>query len=170
MEAQEGAAPEAVRLRIEGAEAVELLDYEAALRVTTALGELDLPLIGAKDAPVAPKPPQIRTVSPEAHEVTTPLAVVPAAGATRAALTDSPSGLRYATFLGGSNRDGGTGIAVDGAGCAYVTGRTSSSDFPAAQGPGYDTSFNGDYYGDAYVVKLNPSGTPTCRCGAGCAM
>ena len=33
------------------------------------------------------------------------------------------SGLVYSTYLGGSDRDGGFGIAVDGAGSAYVTGR-----------------------------------------------
>ena len=34
------------------------------------------------------------------------------------------TGLRYATFLGGSGEDYGNGIAVDGAGQAYVTGYT----------------------------------------------
>ena len=53
------------------------------------------------------------------------------------------TGLRYATFLGGSDLDYGDGIAVDSAGQAYVTGRTSSADFPASLGPGYDTSYNG---------------------------
>ena len=65
--------------------------------------------------------------------------------------------LRYATFLGGSADDWGNGIAVDGAGQAYVTGQTGSADFPASLGPGYDTSFNGDW--DAFVVKLNAAGT-----------
>ena len=32
------------------------------------------------------------------------------------------TGLLYATFLGGSDSDWGRGIAVDGAGQAYVTG------------------------------------------------
>jgi hypothetical protein len=40
------------------------------------------------------------------------------------------SALVYSTYLGGSNVDHGTGIAVDGAGNAYVTGYTSSTDFP----------------------------------------
>ena len=53
------------------------------------------------------------------------------------------TGLLYATFLGGSDSDEGNGIAVDGAGQAYVTGGTASADFPASLGPGYDTSFNG---------------------------
>ena len=65
--------------------------------------------------------------------------------------------LLYATFLGGSDNDEGYGIAVDGAGQAYVTGITGSADFPASLGPGYDTSFNGG--GDAFVVKLDAAGT-----------
>ena len=65
--------------------------------------------------------------------------------------------LRYATFLGGSNDDWGNGIAVDGAGQAYVTGQTHSADFPASLSPGYDTSFNGDW--DAFVVKVDATGT-----------
>ena len=37
-------------------------------------------------------------------------------------LNPAGSGLAYATFLGGSGDDCGYGIAVDGAGSAYVTG------------------------------------------------
>lgn len=68
----------------------------------------------------------------------------------------SPSGqLVYSTRIGGSQLERGFGIAVDSGGNAYVTGRTQSTDFPtvnAAQ-PG----FGG--VEDAYVLKLNPSGT-----------
>jgi hypothetical protein len=39
-------------------------------------------------------------------------------------------GLVYSTFLGGSGADQGFGIAVDAAGNAYVTGFTSSTNFP----------------------------------------
>ena len=45
---------------------------------------------------------------------------------------------------------------MDGAGSAYVTGDTYSSDFPTTPGA-FDTSFNGGY--DAFVVKLNPAGS-----------
>jgi hypothetical protein len=43
-----------------------------------------------------------------------------------------PDGLSamYATFLGGSQGAAGMGIAVDGRGNAYVTGNTSSTNFP----------------------------------------
>ncbi len=59
----------------------------------------------------------------------------------------------YSTYLGGSDRDGGNGIAVD-AGCdAYLTGGTASADFPTqnAWNPLYQGS------GDAFVTRLNES-------------
>jgi hypothetical protein len=62
--------------------------------------------------------------------------------------------LAYSTFVGGTGTDEGTGIALDGAGSAYITGDTTSSDFPTTAGA-FDTSFNGD---DAFVTKLDPSG------------
>jgi hypothetical protein len=61
------------------------------------------------------------------------------------------SGLEYSGYIGGSSSDGGSDIAVDGRGNAYVTGGTSSSDFPVVGGP--DTSFNGGQ-SDAFVTKI----------------
>ena len=62
--------------------------------------------------------------------------------------------LVYSTYLGGSVQDEGHGIAVDSAGSAYVTGFTTSPDFPAA------FAFQSAYVSarDAFVTKLNPSG------------
>jgi hypothetical protein len=66
------------------------------------------------------------------------------------------SALIYSTFLGGSGPDAGLSIAVDGAGNAYVTGITSSTDFPTTPG-----AFRSTYAGeqDGFVTKLNPSGS-----------
>jgi hypothetical protein len=49
-------------------------------------------------------------------------------------LNPTGSGLLYSTYLGGSGDDYGNGIAVDGAGDAYVTGSTTSTNFPTTAG------------------------------------
>ena len=72
----------------------------------------------------------------------------------------SGSALDYAGYIGGSGGEGGSGIAVDSTGHAYVTGSTGSSEatFPVTVGP--DLTFNGGSgFGDAFVAKVNPSGT-----------
>ena len=57
-------------------------------------------------------------------------------------LDASGAALGYSTYLGGSGDDDGYGIALDGAGNAYLTGDTSSADFPTTAGA-FDTTFNG---------------------------
>jgi hypothetical protein len=71
-------------------------------------------------------------------------------------LNANGTALVYSTFLGGESYDQGFGIAIDSSGCAYITGRTSSIDFPTTPGA-FDTSFNGLY--DIFVNKLNASGS-----------
>ena len=72
-------------------------------------------------------------------------------------LTPDGSGLVYSTYLGGSGKDQGNGIAVDGSGNAYVTGFTSSSDFPTAKPfQGTNNTFNGFFYSSsAFVAKIS---------------
>jgi len=64
--------------------------------------------------------------------------------------------LNYSTYLGGGSVDEPKAIAVDAAGAAYVAGDTNSTDFPIANG--YQTSFAGGTYDDAFVTKLNAYG------------
>jgi hypothetical protein len=67
----------------------------------------------------------------------------------------SGNSLIYSTYLGGIYEDVGHGIAIDSPGNAYVTGYTSSIDFPRQNA--FDLIFNGGPY-DAFVTKLSPSG------------
>jgi uncharacterized protein (TIGR03437 family) len=62
----------------------------------------------------------------------------------------------YSTYLGGSGRDGASGIAVDGNGSAYVTGVSSSWDFPTTSGA-FQTKLNSTQ--DVFVTKLSPDGS-----------
>ena len=66
-------------------------------------------------------------------------------------LNASGSGLVYSTYLGGGADDYAGGIALDGAGAAYVTGNTASADFPLATG-----TYAGEE--DVFAAKLDPSG------------
>jgi hypothetical protein len=78
-------------------------------------------------------------------------------------LVIDPAVLVYAGFLGGSGNDSGTGIAVDSAGNAYVTGSTDSNGtFPVTVGP--DPTFNGGF-SDAFVAKVNAAGTALVYAG-----
>ncbi len=60
--------------------------------------------------------------------------------------------LKYSTYLGGSETDAGQGIAVAAQNAVYVTGQTTSWDFPW-----HDNlqPFNGA--GDAFIAKLDPT-------------
>jgi hypothetical protein len=71
-------------------------------------------------------------------------------------LNPTGTGLVYSTYLGGSGTDYGYGLAVDTSGNAYVTGYTSSTNFPTT--PGAFQTTNGGR-NDAFVTKLNPTGT-----------
>jgi len=67
---------------------------------------------------------------------------------------DAGGALAYSTYLGGSGGDGGSGIAVDGSGNAYVTGTTASTDFPTKNA--FQPSFAG--ISNAFVTKLDAGG------------
>jgi hypothetical protein len=74
-------------------------------------------------------------------------------------LNSTGSALVYSTYLGGNSFDGGYSIAVDASGNAYVTGWTSSTNFPTTPGAFQTTYGGGDFNGDAFVTKLNPTGS-----------
>jgi beta-propeller repeat-containing protein len=92
-----------------------------------------------------------------------------------ARVNNAGTGLFNCSYIGGIGEDAGTGVAVDSAGNAYVTGRTASTQatFPVQQGP--DLTSNGDF--DAFVAKIgllaverltvSPSTVPGCRNATG---
>lgn len=75
-------------------------------------------------------------------------------------LNPTGSDMVYATFLGGSSAEYAQGTTVDAAGYVYVTGTTSSEDFPVtpdALDSSLDTPFA--IASDVFVAKLAPDGS-----------
>ena len=71
-----------------------------------------------------------------------------------ARLNNDLTSLTASTYLGGSKNDPVSGIALDSTGNVYVTGSTSSTDFPTTTGA-YDTSGGGEDYGDAFIARFS---------------
>jgi uncharacterized protein (TIGR03437 family) len=69
-------------------------------------------------------------------------------------LNSAGNNLVYSTYFGGSHDDGGFGIGVDASLNAYVTGFTTSTNFPTTT-PFQAGNGGGD---DAFVAKFNASG------------
>ncbi len=72
------------------------------------------------------------------------------------------SALVYSTYLGGSEMDGVTAIAVDANGGAYVTGSTNSPDFPTTAGA-FQSKIGYSYFKypqtNAFVSEISSDGT-----------
>jgi Beta-propeller repeat len=78
------------------------------------------------------------------------------AAATYAPVIVDP-GIQFATYLGSTLFDEATDVAVDATGATILCGTCGAGDFPVVAGS-FDTTFGGTF-SDAFVVKLNPSGT-----------
>ena len=63
----------------------------------------------------------------------------------------------YSTYLGGTGDDFPGDAVVDSEGNLYVTGTTTSTNFPTKGA--FQTSNNGGAFGDVFVTKFNPTGT-----------
>src|SRR5204863_2134216 len=68
-----------------------------------------------------------------------------------AKLNATGTALVYATYLGGSGDDVGYGIAVDGAGNAYLMGWTQSTNFPTQNSLQAANGFGTN----AFVARIN---------------
>lgn len=78
-----------------------------------------------------------------------------------AKLNPSGTALVYSTYVGGTNADSISGIVVDVAGNAYITGATNSVDFPVTIGAlqQHIRGSQTDNHSNAFVAKLNSTGT-----------
>lgn len=67
--------------------------------------------------------------------------------------------LAFSTYLGGFGEDWGAGIKVDTSGSVYITGKTTSVNFPVTSNA-YDNTFNDNNFvgKDAFVTKLSSEG------------
>ncbi len=66
--------------------------------------------------------------------------------------------LSFSGFVGGGGNDYGRGVAIDSAGCTYITGYTNSLDFPLADA--LDSTYNDTIVSchDVFVLKLSATG------------
>jgi hypothetical protein len=71
-------------------------------------------------------------------------------------LAEDGASLLYSTYLGGSNHETATDLAVSATGEACVIGLTFSGDFPTVAGS-YDTAYSAVY--DSYVTKMTADGS-----------
>lgn len=145
-----GARPEAIRLRLEGADRVQL-DSDGDLLASVAGGSVRMkkPVVYqdlAGERRTIPARYILTGRDQVAFEIssydrTRPLVIDPV--------------VLYSTYLGGSLGEIGAGLAVDIVGNMYVAGTTTSADFPLSRA--IQSSPGGN--SDVFVARLNPAGT-----------
>ncbi|MHA2339183.1 MAG: SBBP repeat-containing protein [Candidatus Hodarchaeales archaeon] len=69
-------------------------------------------------------------------------------------ISEENKSLEFSTYLGGSGSESITDIAIDNDGNLFVTGITTSVDFPLLNA--FDTNYSGSYEG--FVTKFSPNG------------
>ena len=146
LEARPGAAVEQVRLQVEGTAIVEAHGNAAQLSGDSMASKINLPFASFPYTVVSASGGDATRWLIEPYEES---------GERDSSLSESPDGLIYSTFLGGTLEDWADGITVDEAGHAFVVGGTTSADFPTTPGA-IDPAHNGS--SDVFVVKLNPAG------------
>jgi hypothetical protein len=159
-----GADPSQIRLAYRGATSVRLNDT-GQLEVGTPVGGL------TEDKPYTYQEVQGRRVEvPGAYALTSDATARSQSYGFRLGAYDKsrplvvdPAVLVSAGYIGGAGRDEAFGIAVDGAGNAYIGGETTSTEatFPATVGP----DLTSDVPADAFVAKVNAAGTALVYAG-----
>lgn len=148
-----GADPAEIRVGFQGIKGLQVAD-NAALQITTAFGDLS-----------ESRPRAYQLIDGQRREVDSRFKLIDQTSYTftladydpRYPLVIDPT-LTYSTYLGGAGGDTGMDIALDGEGNTYIAGITTSTDFPVTEGA-FGTVFGGGSHSDAFVAKLNPTGT-----------
>jgi hypothetical protein len=149
-----GADPRQIRLSVAGAQKLTV-DAQGNLVLHNSAGEVQL---------LAPKVYQ--QIDGERHEIAGQWKLqanhvagfrLGAYDRTRTLVIDPV--LTYSSFLGGSQKNALSRIAIDAAGNAYVAGYTTSGDFPAAPTPLANTFGAGPQSRGAFVAKIDPTGS-----------
>ncbi len=147
-EAQPGADLSQLRLWVQGADGI--LQGRAGTVLQTEVGEIQIPGLGL----VGPEG-LLESPRTDSSELLTGLVEINPQGILgEFPQLDENSQLSYSTFLGGSERDEASDVAVDAQKNAYFTGNTVSPDFPLTPG-GFDSTYNNQ---DGYVTKIDMTG------------
>jgi hypothetical protein len=147
-----GASPRAIGVRIEGADKLKL-DSHGDLLLSTQAGDVTLhrprayqQIAGSRQeiaANYVHRGPRVVGIEVAPYDTSQPLVIDPI--------------LSYSTYLGGATNQVLAGIAVDSSGFAYVTGYTSSTDFPTTTGALQTKLSNTS--NNAFIAKLKQNGT-----------
>ena len=89
------------------------------------------------------------------------IAINAASGGNNAFVTKlNPAGnaLVYSTYLGGSSDDEGRDVALDAGNCAYVTGFTTSTNFPTTLGAFQSVNNSGGGGSNAFLTEVDSAG------------
>jgi hypothetical protein len=145
IEAGPGADLRRIRLRVEGAD--RLVEHaDGSLVATTAVGDVALPrfLLNGRTVPIRAAGAPLARAGDGPPRSSPPASTAP--------------GLGYGTYLGAGQDDLAWRVALGRDGSIYVAGQTFSPGFPTTPGA-FDTTYNnGQFGGDAFVSRLDPTG------------
>ena len=150
---REPASLQDVRLLVEGADGLALDGNY--LRLTTPLGDVAYPLITVEGG--APEVAPEISLTNGFYQVSSPFALKSKSRISASLSNNDSDTLRFSTYIGGRGEDQAYDIALDNSGNVYITGQTSSTDFPTTPGA-LDRFYNGDLY-DVFVAKLSADGS-----------